>query len=130
MIEKLCPDETSCPPQSEPALEPYPIRNVYINFPSTVFTEEKPPSNWLARQNRLADYSRLDFGINYRPTLKRLPFKVEFNLSILNLLNRTNLFSKDFYLADLEDSDGIPEWYDIEKRLLKRTPQLVVRLYW
>ena len=81
-------------------------------------------------QNRLPDYSRLDFGINYRPTLKRLPFKAEFNLSILNLLNRTNLFSKDFYLADLEDSDGIPEWYDIENRLLKRTPQLVVRLYW
>jgi len=81
-------------------------------------------------QNRLPNYSRLDFGINYRPTFKRLPFKAEFNLSILNLLNRTNLFSKDFYLADLEDTDGIPEWYDIEKRLLQRTPQLVVRVYW
>ena len=81
-------------------------------------------------QERLPNYSRLDLGINYRPTFKKLPFQTEFNFSIINLLNQTNLFSKDFYLADLEDTDGLPEWYDIEKRLLKRTPQMVVRLYW
>jgi len=81
-------------------------------------------------QERLPNYNRLDVGVNYRPTFNKLPFQLEFNFSLINLLNQNNLFSRDFYLADLEDTDDLPEWFDIEKRLLKRTSLFSLRMYW
>ena len=81
-------------------------------------------------QQRLSNYSRFDIGVNYRPTFPNIPIQAELNFSILNLLNQNNSFSKEFYLADLEDTDGIPEWYDVEKRLLKRTPLVSLRIFW
>ncbi len=80
--------------------------------------------------DRLPDYSRLDIGFNYRPELKKMPFKLEINGSITNVLNTLNILSREYYLADLEDTDGIPEYYDVERRLLKRTPYLSLRIYW
>jgi hypothetical protein len=81
-------------------------------------------------QERLPHYQRLDIGVNYKPTMDNLPYQLELNFTTLNLLNRQNLFSREYYLADLEDTDGIPEWYDIERRLLNRTFLFSVRMYW
>lgn len=82
-------------------------------------------------QKRLPTYSRLDIGINYRPTFSNLPFQPEINFSIINLLNRENLFSRDFLLFDLEETTNTrPDYFNVERRLLKRTPLFSLRVYW
>ena len=81
-------------------------------------------------RQRLPDYSRVDIGVNYHPKIPSLPFQTEVNISVLNLLNKNNLYSRDFYLADLDEDEDMLQWFDIEKRLLKRTPLISVRLYW
>ncbi|NNK89544.1 MAG: TonB-dependent receptor [Saprospiraceae bacterium] len=81
-------------------------------------------------QSRLKDYHRIDLGISYHPEIKRLPFQIELSCSVINVLNNTNTFSREFYLADLDDTDGIPEWYEIEKQLLQRTLLMSFRAFW
>ncbi len=78
---------------------------------------------------RLPFYSRLDMGINYRPSFKNSKLKADFAFSCINLLGRDNLFSKDYFIEDFEE-EGILELAYFEKSLLERTPLLMVRFYW
>lgn len=78
---------------------------------------------------RLKDYSRLDMSLRYKPTFQRIKMRSEFAFSIMNLLNQENIFSRSFYLDDLNE-DGQVELFSIDKILLKRTPQLLIRFYW
>ena len=48
----------------------------------------------------------------------------------MNVLNRENLFSRDYYLDDIDEEDEEPELFFVDKFLLKRTPQFLIRLYW
>lgn len=78
---------------------------------------------------RLAHYDRLDLGVSYRTKLKKEKINFEVAVSILNVLDRRNIFSKDFFIADLESSDQL-QINSIERFQLKRTPQILLRLYW
>ena len=80
--------------------------------------------------NRLGDYSRLDLGIRYRHEFKSPKLSLEAAFSIINLFNHQNLFTRDYHLTELDDDDEEPEIFYIEKQLLKRTPQLLFRIYW
>jgi len=83
--------------------------------------------------DRLPDYSRLDIGISYRPTFKNPSLKGELTFSVINLLNKTNTFRRDYFIDDLEDEEGEfirPQLFGTDKRLLKRTPLVSLRVYW
>ncbi len=81
--------------------------------------------------NRLADYLRLDLNIHYRFTAKKSRFKGECAVGIINLLNKMNPFSRDYFIED-EDEDGneIMEIAYLERGLLRRTPSVMLRFYW
>lgn len=84
-----------------------------------------------ANGKRLPNYSRLDFGISYRPTFRKSNLSGEFTFSIINLLNRTNTFRRDYFLDDLDEDEFLrPELFTEDKRLLKRTPLVSMRIYW
>ena len=78
-------------------------------------------------QQRLTPYHRTDIGISYKHNTTRLNYELAF--SIINVFNRTNLFTRDYYLTDLDGSDASPEIFYVDKVLLKRTPQFLMRLY-
>jgi len=79
---------------------------------------------------RLRQYFRLDFGVNYRPTFKKYSnLKAEFSLSIINILNRENVLDRGYY-TDLEVEAEIPPLVFVNRFLLNRTPLLLVRFYW
>ncbi len=85
-------------------------------------------------------YQRLDLGIHYRPTFKSPRYKAEIAFSIINLINKTNIFSRDYFVDDIVEEievDGELEevivGYEavyIERSLLKRTPQILLRFSW
>ena len=79
--------------------------------------------------NRLGNYHRLDLGLRYLTGFNNSKIKAEFAFSIINLLNYENTFSRDYFVDDVEDDEN-PELFFVEKSLLKRTPQLLVRFYW
>lgn len=80
---------------------------------------------------RLRDYSRLDIGISYRPTIKGTNLQAEFTFSIINLLNANNELSRDYFIDDIEiEEDTFLEVLEINRRLLRRTPLLSARIYW
>ena len=96
---------------------------------STYFSVEYDTPN----EERLPSYSRLDAGISYRPIFKNSKLKAELTFSMINLLNRTNTFRRDFFLDDVENEDG--EFlelavFGVDKQLLQRTPLLSMRVYW
>ncbi len=76
---------------------------------------------------RLADYIRLDFNIHYRFGIKDTRLKGEFSASIVNLFNRTNPFSREYFV---EDDEEIASISFVEKGLLQRTPSVLIRFYW
>lgn len=78
---------------------------------------------------QLKAYSRLDFGIGYTKNIYKNKLKLESSLSILNLLDRKNVSGQSFFIGDIESSEAI-KIFSLEKYLLKRTPQLMLRLYW
>ncbi len=81
-------------------------------------------------RERLANYSRLDFGIHYETYLNQSNTKLEAAFSIINLLNQQNIFSRNYFLSDIDELDEEPELFFIDKFLLRRTPQLLLRVYW
>jgi len=95
---------------------------------STYFSVEYDAPN----EQRLPDYHRLDAGISYRPTFKNSNLNAEFTFSMINLLNRTNTFRRDFFLDDFGEEEAFvrPQLFGVDKRLLKRTPLVSVRFYW
>ena len=78
---------------------------------------------------RLAHYSRLDFGVSYKTKFMREKLNLEIALSLLNIFNRKNIFSRDFFIGDLESSQNL-KINSIERFQLKRTPQLLLRVHW
>lgn len=80
---------------------------------------------------RLNDYQRLDLSINYRPSFKEDKIKAEFAFSIINLLDTENTFSRESFIETEEIGNiEIPVLITLEKQLLARTPQLLMRMYW
>ncbi|MEL6863886.1 MAG: carboxypeptidase-like regulatory domain-containing protein [Bacteroidota bacterium] len=81
-------------------------------------------------RQRLDYYSRLDVGIRFMPQFKKSRIKTEFALQWLNLLNRENILSRHFFLEDIDQDTNSPEIYPLNKVLLLRTPQVLIRMYW
>ena len=66
---------------------------------------------------RLLPYHRLDMGIVYRKNFEKNPLKLEASLSVINLFDRENVFSRETLLGENEESE-LPEPFILEKRLL------------
>lgn len=78
---------------------------------------------------RLPTYSRVDLGIRYEMSFPAFPLRGEFAFSLLNVFNRENVFSREYFLED--DGEDIPPYTaQVEKRLLGITPTFLARLYW
>ena len=74
----------------------------------------------------LRDYHRLDVGVTYKRKLFNEKVNTEISFSILNLFNRDNLFSRDYFLND----ESAPE-LDVlffQRSLLRRTPLFMCRV--
>lgn len=78
---------------------------------------------------RLPVYNRTDIGISYKTTLFKEKLNLEFNCSLLNVFNRNNIFSREYFIGDIEFSEE-PRAITIEKYQLKRTPQVLFRIFW
>ncbi len=76
-------------------------------------------------KRRLNNYARLDMGASYTPSFKRI--KATFSFSLINLLNRENIFSKEYFLQNRNEPEP-PRIRNVEKLLLGRTPQILIRL--
>ena len=81
-------------------------------------------------EGRLNPFSRLDFGISYKQQFKNSPMQAEYAFSVLNILNRENIFSRNYLLGDFEGDDDLPEELEISRILIGRTPQLLIRFHW
>ncbi|MEL7021125.1 MAG: hypothetical protein AAGK47_05930, partial [Bacteroidota bacterium] len=79
--------------------------------------------------NRLPAYHRLDIGLHYHLSMHRC--RLETSLSLLNVLGRENLFRREYFINSQEDRAlGEALFSQVDKTLLARTPQLLVRMYW
>ena len=102
----------------------------------TAFDEEEEETFYYVEYGdinaaKLKDYQRMDLSLNYRPNFKGGKIKTEFAFSIINLLNTENTFSRESFVETDEIGDiEIPELITLEKQLLGRTPQLLMRVYW
>ena len=68
--------------------------------------------------------------INYRPDFNLIGnSKIELSLSVLNILNRQNVFAREYYL-DYQEEEEIPTLASVRKSLLQRTPLVMCRVYW
>lgn len=80
---------------------------------------------------RLNPYERIDFSLWYKfPQQKKIPFKGEIGVSVLNVINRNNLYSRTFLI---DESDEIEDQIVIsreDRRLIGITPNLSIRLIW
>ena len=76
---------------------------------------------------RLPNYHRVDLSAWYKfPKLTNMKVRGEFGISILNVLNRNNLYKRSFGIGELEDSTiGILR---LDKQLLGITPNFSLRL--
>lgn len=78
----------------------------------------------------LKSYARLDLGISYQYKFLGKGPNAELAFSIINLLDTENTFSRSYFLQD-ENDDDIPESIGaVDKLMLSRTPQLLLRVYW
>jgi len=78
---------------------------------------------------KLGDYSRIDFGVAYRTKLFTDKTNLDARVSILNLLNTKNSFSKAHFISDTE-SMSPSQINSIETFQLQCTPQFSLRFYW
>ena len=79
---------------------------------------------------RLNHYNRFDLGVSYRRKIPKLGGQLEAAFSIINLFDQDNLFERNFYLTEDEESHDEPEIFEVEKYMLGFTPQLLVRMKW
>ncbi|MDG2448534.1 MAG: hypothetical protein P8M34_02815, partial [Saprospiraceae bacterium] len=77
-------------------------------------------------RNQLSHYHRLDLGLTYQHKSESINFEV--STSVINLLDHTNIFSRSSFIDENEREEQII--LSSEKRLLKRTPLLMVRFFW
>jgi len=110
---------------------PYSLPDGIIDDFDEVDQETYYSINYVEINNdRLKPYTRLDINLNYRPDIKKLKdLKLEFSLSILNVLKRENEFRREFRL-DFDDDSEVPRLAFIDRALLDRTPLLLMRVYW
>ncbi len=80
-------------------------------------------------EERLRSYYRLDASLTFQKRLGKKGPNFLASLSMLNILDRQNEFSRNFIITDTEEDDDL-ETLSIDKFLLRRTPQLLVRIYW
>ncbi|MEM9720595.1 MAG: TonB-dependent receptor [Bacteroidota bacterium] len=81
---------------------------------------------------RLPDYHRLDFSTQFSfPQDPQAGWKATLGLSILNVYDRANLLSRQFLPRQIRENE-LPsaEILLLEKVLLRRTPNLMVRFQW
>ncbi len=76
---------------------------------------------------RLEDYHRIDFALNYLYQWRE--YKLTAGLSLINTLNRQNIQSRHYVLANYDESTVKPELLPIEKHLLPRTFLFHFRIY-
>lgn len=82
-------------------------------------------------RNRYPSFSRFDLGIQYITEIPKTSIKVASSFSIINLFGEQTLFQREYFLEEDEDAedDAPPVLHYFDKFLLRRTPQLLVRLY-
>ncbi len=106
----------------------------YTDPDELVFLEEEDDEEYYEfdyesiNDNRLSDYVRLDASVVYQKELG--PLNLELSASVYNIHNRVNVLSRDFFLSNQDDSDQDPEIIEVEKINLRRTGQLMLRIYW
>lgn len=76
---------------------------------------------------RLIDYHRIDMALQYQYQWKQI--NAEAGISILNLFNRENIQSRQYTLANTDESDAEPEVLLIEKYQLPRTLLMNLRVF-
>ena len=81
---------------------------------------------------RLPDYHRMDFSAMYSfPQHPQAGWEMTLGVSIFNLYNRSNILSRQYFEDDIDDDEPESvEVFTLEKVLLKRTPNIVVRITW
>ena len=75
---------------------------------------------------QLPSITRVDFGLGYSTNLGS-SMKLEANFTLRNILNKRNLFAREFLLV--EEDEEAPEILTVDKRLLPRTPQVSINLF-
>ena len=76
---------------------------------------------------RLKDYLRWDINASYRLTFAD-KWKGEISLSLLNLFDRQNVFSRSYQIGNIGESNEL-EAFSVDKNLLGFTPKLLVRFH-
>lgn len=83
----------------------------------------------LINQDFLKNYQRVDLGISFRDQFLDTGSQFEVAFSIINLLGRENVAERDNYL-DNEEEDDFPFIVTVDRLLLERTLQLLIRWHW
>ncbi|MDW3190986.1 MAG: carboxypeptidase-like regulatory domain-containing protein [Cytophagales bacterium] len=102
-----------------------------------VFVEEEDDESYYeieyqsVNSRRLKDYERIDLSLWYKfAQNNKLPFKGEVGFSVLNVLNRENLYSRLFSVDISDENTDQVVISRIDRRLIGITPNLSVRLIW
>lgn len=81
--------------------------------------------------NRLNAYERLDVSLWYKVSQKRkFPFKGEIGFSLLNVMNRNNLYSRTFFVDESDEIEDQIILSGSDRKLIGFTPNLSIRLIW
>ncbi len=78
---------------------------------------------------RLPDYFRSDISIQRRFHFGNSGLHGDAILYMLNIFDRENTYSRDYFLTDPTGNRMMPIPYRIDKFLLRRTPQLLLRIH-
>ncbi|MEM8908305.1 MAG: TonB-dependent receptor, partial [Bacteroidota bacterium] len=99
--------------------------------PSSILMEEDlvvPQYDYQdTNDERLPQYHRLDASILYQFNGKNEKWRGKFGLSFLNLYNRQNLLSRQFFVFEDEEEYFLDQ---LDRSMLRFTPNLVFRLSW
>lgn len=99
--------------------------------------EEGGPGNKIFRPEygklnteKLHDYFRSDLSIQRKIKFNENGLRGDIVFYMLNIFDKENLYSRDFFLTDPSGDRMMPMPYRIDKLLLRRTPQLLVRIHY
>ena len=77
---------------------------------------------------RLPAYHRLDFSMHYKWYNKGASGKI--GLSLFNLYDQQNIFDKKFFLAAPNQMNELPRILEVDRTLLRFTPNLFFEIAW
>lgn len=81
--------------------------------------------------NRLNAYERVDVSLWYKISPKRkFPIKGEIGFSLLNVMNRNNLYSRTFFVDESDEIENQIILSRSDRKLIGFTPNLSIRLIW